>query len=49
MVPERILGYFFAENYVATLILRAIDGILTTGTIASRNVCLVLYTKPESK
>ena len=44
MIPERILCYFFYDNYIATVILRLIDGAFTTGTIASRNVCMVLYT-----
>ena len=49
MIPERLASYWLYNNYTALLILRLIDGILTTGTIASRNCSLVLYPKPEEK
>lgn len=49
MIPERLACYWLYDNYTALLILRLIDGALTTGTIASRNCSFVLYPKPEEK
>lgn len=49
LIPARLACYFLHNNYISILILRLLDGALTTGTIASRNSCMVIYPKPECK